>query len=144
MLLQSIAGVPRKYIIEDYALSDQGMRRTAQDIVKRLTRNPKMPVPEDWATQLVLAKREYMKKLLRILDTDYGGLKNYKEQQMGFGEEELERIRQNLLVEEKPIYTLNKNSPSSWWEQRWFMLGVVTGCGVSAMVLWRRLLQRSH
>lgn len=135
MLLQSLAGVPREFIVEEYALSDRGMRMTAPEIVKVLTRNPELPMPKDWATGLVLAKKEYMEGLVNVLEREHGGVEKYLVENMGLSKYEQECIRENLISEAKPIYMSGMVGQSRSWSQDWWILGVAVGCVLSLFPL---------
>ena len=135
MLFQSLAGVPREFIVEEYALSDKGMRMTAPEIVKILTRNPNLPMPDDWATGLVLAKKEYMEGLVDVLDREYGGIQKYLREHVKLSTQEQERIRKNLMAEQKPIYISESVGKSHSWSQDWKVLSLVAGLGFFAFPL---------
>ena len=135
MLLQSLAGVPREFIIEEYALSDRGMRMTAPEIVKILTRNPNLPMPDDWATGFVLAKKEYMECMVDLLDREYGGIQKYLQEYVNLSTSEQECIRKNLVAKEKPIYISETVGKRQSWSQDWIVLGLVAGLGFFAFPL---------
>ena len=135
MLFQSLAGVPRDFIAEEYALSDRGMRMTAPEIVKVLTGNPNMRMPDDWATGLVLAKKEYMEGLVDVLNREYGGIQKYLWDYMKLSTQEQEHIRKNLVAEERPIYISETMGKGQSWSQDWKVLSLVAGLGFFAFPL---------
>ena len=135
MLFQSLAGVPREFIVEEYALSDRGMRMTAPEIVKVLTGNSNLPMPNDWATGLVLAKKEYMEGFVDILEREHGGVEKYLAKNMGLSKYEQECIRKNLISEAKPIYMSGMVGQSRSWSQDWLILTLAVGCVLSLFPL---------
>ena len=135
MLFQSLAGVPREFMVEEYALSDRGMRMTAPETVKRLTRNPDLAMPDDWATGLVLAKKEYMEGLVDVLDREYGGFQKYLREHMKLSTWEQDCIRKNLVAKEKPIYISETVAKGQSWRQDWRVLGLAAGLGFFAFPL---------
>jgi len=45
-----------------------------------------------------------MLKTLKIIDEEFGGVKEYLEKQCGFSEEDVKTIRKNIICDEPPCF----------------------------------------
>ena len=87
MLILSILNVDKETIIEDYLLSNDYLKTLNSKDVK-LTKFQKL------ASQV---KREYLLSAIETIDNEYGGAINYIKSELGFDDEDIKIIQNNLL-----------------------------------------------
>jgi protein-tyrosine phosphatase len=95
-LLLSLAGVDRKVIAEDYALSETMLEPANLTWLEEQSRIQGRPVERPhW----MFSPPEKMEGLFEYLDKEYGGVEGYLEA-AGVTREEMERIREGLVERE--------------------------------------------
>jgi len=96
-LMLRIAGVSDLNIIREYELTDI-----------LVGNHTSMKSPEDrHETSLALGK--HMKASMVWLDETYGGTEDYFKDVLKFQDEDIRKIKKNLVVQEKPILTFSEN-----------------------------------
>ncbi|MCJ1379208.1 hypothetical protein MMC17_002308 [Xylographa soralifera] len=107
MLLLGLVGVPDEEIAAEYALTEQGLEAWKPEARKRMKARG-LPVEgiegmmSSWVGKLLMEGRaHYMLATLEMVRQQYGGVEGYVRDVLGFGDEDVETIRRNL-VEDTP------------------------------------------
>jgi protein tyrosine/serine phosphatase len=120
-VLLDFLGVNREVIADEYHRTEMGLRHVREEVVERLLASPlskKMLLdmagekeggevsPEmretgrKAALRMIGARKESMLRSLDMLDREFGGAEMYMREKCGLGDEELEALRRNLVVQE--------------------------------------------
>lgn len=99
-----IAGVEDHDVIgREYELTEKGLGELREQFVSRLMQHPTMTGDRDAALRMTSAKAGAIKATLEWLVESYGGVEGYMKTALGFNDEDIRRIRKNLVAEEKAI-----------------------------------------
>ena len=106
-LLLSLSGVEDETVAEEYSLTELGLGAWTEQLVQRVVKQT--GASEQAARNMVGAKRDSMLSALKMLNDEFGGAAGYFQKECGFSEDEVGRVKQSLIVEEKPVVGLPKN-----------------------------------
>ncbi|MCJ1288421.1 hypothetical protein MMC26_007778 [Xylographa opegraphella] len=98
MLLLGLVGVPDEAIAAEYALTTQGLEAWKPGARERLRARG---LPEEGIEGMMSSWPHYMVATLEMMRQRYGGVEGYVRDVLGFGDEDVEIIKRNL-VEEAP------------------------------------------
>ncbi len=96
-LLLLVLGVPEEVVIADYSLSNlyyEAVREVVKELVKPLMR---LGVTTDDLYPLLIANPETLRAALVYLREKYGSVEAYLRDKAGIGEDEIARLKANLL-----------------------------------------------
>ncbi|PGH12305.1 hypothetical protein AJ79_04371 [Helicocarpus griseus UAMH5409] len=103
-LILRIAGVPDDEVIGcEYELTEVGLGELRQQFIDRLVAHPALGGDKVGAERMVSAKSAAIMATLSWVDGKYGGVEGYMKTEMGFNDQDIEKIRKNLVIEEKAI-----------------------------------------
>jgi protein tyrosine/serine phosphatase len=112
----SLLGVKLEKIAEEYALSDIGLRPTRDAVVARLMKSPVFAGSggggRERAERMVGARPESMLAMLEMVEKKWGGAEGYVKTMAGLTDEEIEKVRRVLIVQERA--TSRKRAGSVW------------------------------
>jgi len=94
-IILSLAGAPDEEIAKEYQLTEVGLGEWKRIMTERLT--PMLGGDRERADRMVGASEESMLASLDMMRETYGGPEAYVREILGFGEEDVERIRKNLM-----------------------------------------------
>ncbi|KAL0950285.1 hypothetical protein HGRIS_010264 [Hohenbuehelia grisea] len=97
-LILKLAGVPDDLIAMDYALTRVGREPARAMIMERLSKEPLFASNNEAALNMFTCRASTMTAFLSLLEERYGGVETYLKRVIGFSEEDVLRIRQNILV----------------------------------------------
>jgi protein tyrosine/serine phosphatase len=100
-LLLSLCGVGDDIVAEEYALTEAGLGAWTEHLVTAVVNQT--GAPEEAARRMVGARKESMVGALKMLKEEFGGAKGYFRTQCGLEDEEVEKIKEYLVVNEKPV-----------------------------------------
>jgi protein-tyrosine phosphatase len=103
-LLLHICGVPREMIILDYSLTNLSAEKFLSGLreVFSATRLPPGIKLEQYYP-LLSARPELIEQAFAHIETKYGSIDQYSRGPAGLSEDDIEAIRQNLLIDEGPV-----------------------------------------
>ncbi|MCJ1298463.1 hypothetical protein MMC08_001253 [Hypocenomyce scalaris] len=96
-LILETAGVDDRTIAQEYALSELGLAAWRPVMVEHLLQEPVLEGSRQGALNMISAKAENMLAVLEMIREVYGGAEAYLKEKCGLGEEDIERIRQNIV-----------------------------------------------
>ncbi|KAF3480095.1 uncharacterized protein GIQ15_05442 [Arthroderma uncinatum] len=103
-LLLRLAGVTDDKVIgEEYALTEVGLGELRGEFIKKLMDHPAVSGDRDGAVRMTGAKAAAITGTLKYLDSEYGGVEGYMKQAIGFSDEDIKKIKENIVAEEKAI-----------------------------------------
>ncbi|EAU84322.2 hypothetical protein CC1G_01318 [Coprinopsis cinerea okayama7 len=97
-LILKLAGVEDDLVAQDYALTRVGREPAREMIMKRLAKEPLFASNNEAALNMFTCRHETMMAVLKHIEERYGGAENYIKRYVGLSDEELETVRNNLLV----------------------------------------------
>ena len=98
-LMLRIAGVTDDEVISnEYQLTKKGMEGVRSTIVQSLLQNPAFKGNQSAVETMISAEADNMKEFLKLLDGRYGGAEGYLKSNLGFGDEDIAKIKGNLLA----------------------------------------------
>ncbi|PPQ70449.1 hypothetical protein CVT26_013943 [Gymnopilus dilepis] len=97
-IILKLAGVSDDDIAHDYALTRVGREPAREMIMARLSKEPLFASNNEAALNMFTCRHETMMAFLNHLEEKYGGAVEYLKHYVGFSEEEISRIKNNLLV----------------------------------------------
>ncbi|KAI1922761.1 hypothetical protein LOZ58_001990 [Ophidiomyces ophidiicola] len=101
-LVLRVAGVTDDGLIgKEYELTEVGMGSLREQFVQHLLKHPAIKEDPSAAYRMTSAKSEAIEATLEWMDATYGGIEGYMKTAMGFKDEDIVKIRNNLVVEEK-------------------------------------------
>jgi protein tyrosine/serine phosphatase len=106
-LMFLVAGVrDRDLIADEYSLTEKGFdagvkAHLADKIIKDLGVDP---ANRGGIERLLSARKENMSATLEYIEKQFGGAEGYLKDQLGFGDEDVERIQKSLVVEDKGVF----------------------------------------
>lgn len=98
-LVLSLCGVPDNAVAHEYALTDLGLGHRRAEFVGNLTRSGPLKGGRAAAERMVSSRPEAMLGTLALIRREYGGVEDFVKGRCGLSDEEIERIRRNLVVE---------------------------------------------
>ncbi|EAS31306.3 uncharacterized protein CIMG_06785 [Coccidioides immitis RS] len=103
-LVLRVAGVRDDDVIgQEYELTEVGLGSLREEFIQNLLKHPALQDDPSGAHRMTSAKAEAIKATLAWLDATYGSVEGYMKKAIGFGDDDIAKIRKNLLVEEKAI-----------------------------------------
>jgi protein tyrosine/serine phosphatase len=106
-LMFLVAGVKdRDLIADEYSLTEKGFdagvkAHLAEKIIKDLGADP---TNRAGIERLLSARKENMSATLEYIERQFGGAEGYLRDQLGFGDDDVERIRKSLVVDDKGLF----------------------------------------
>ncbi|KJZ75806.1 hypothetical protein HIM_04963 [Hirsutella minnesotensis 3608] len=100
-LLQALAGVPAESIVDDFALSEAGLRPVRARFVHhcaKLVPNASQEQVKHYADNVLQSDGKCMRMLLQMIERGFGGVDGYFEHACDLSEAQLCRVK-NLLLE---------------------------------------------
>lgn len=97
-ILLKLAGVDDESIADDYALSRIGREPVREMVMKRLAMEPIFASNNEAALNMFTCRRETMMAFLPSMQEKYGGVEAYCKQHLGLSDEDIDRIRSNILI----------------------------------------------
>ncbi|EKG15068.1 hypothetical protein MPH_07751 [Macrophomina phaseolina MS6] len=94
-------GVDDERVADEYALTDVGMAHVRPFFVAHLLESPAFKDDPEGAERMVRSRKENMLATLAMVREKYGGAEAYMRTVCGLSEDEIERIRQVMIVSEK-------------------------------------------
>ncbi|EIW76320.1 hypothetical protein CONPUDRAFT_43480, partial [Coniophora puteana RWD-64-598 SS2] len=101
-LILKLCGVSDDAIAHDYALTRVGREPDREKVLKRLSNEPRFASDSRAALRMLSSRDETMRAFLAMLERDYGGVEAYLEKTVGLPPDEINTIRENLLVQASP------------------------------------------
>jgi protein tyrosine/serine phosphatase len=100
-VILSLCRVEDEIIAEEYSLTEKGLGSWLEHLVQNVIHQ--LGADEDSARRMVGAKKENMIASLKMLSTDFGGAEGYLKNQCGFSGDEIERIKESLVVNKPAV-----------------------------------------
>ena len=100
-LILSLCGVDDETVAEEYALTKQGLGRMDSLIANVVNQ---MNATEEEAIWVVGSRKESMLNTLKMLKDEFNGAEGYFITECGMKPEEVEKVKQLLIVDEAPIH----------------------------------------
>lgn len=101
-LVLRIAGVADDGVIgQEYELTEVGLGELRNEFIQKLLQHPSMQEDPSAAERMTSAKAEAIQATLEWVDSTYGSAEGYLEKAVGFGHEDIAKIKQNLVAEDK-------------------------------------------
>lgn len=101
-LLLSLCGVEDDIVAGEYALTEAGLGAWTELLVSTVMKWS-ADIEEEAARRMVGAKKESMIGALKMLKQDYGGAEQYFKKKCGLSDDEIEKIKGCLIVDETPV-----------------------------------------
>ncbi|EED17608.1 tyrosine-protein phosphatase precursor, putative [Talaromyces stipitatus ATCC 10500] len=106
-LLLLVAGVQdRDMIAHEYSLTEKGFDASVKaHLTDKIIKDMGMD-PENRAgiERLLSARKENMSATIEYIERQFGGAEGYLKGELGFGDDDVERIRKSLVVEDKGLF----------------------------------------
>lgn len=97
-IIMEILEVPRETIYEDYLKTNE-YRKEANDAERIILSKQGWSEEElDKAIEMLYVKKEYLDEGYRLLDAEYGGVKNYITEHLGLSNEDIKKFQSLYLV----------------------------------------------
>ncbi|KAF9498846.1 hypothetical protein BDN71DRAFT_1442811 [Pleurotus eryngii] len=97
-ILLKLAGVDKEAIAKDYALTRVGREPARPMIMARLAKEPLFASNNEAALNMFTCRHETMTSFLELLDKNYGGVEEYLKKYVNLSDDEINRIKENILV----------------------------------------------
>ncbi|KAG5654585.1 hypothetical protein H0H81_011560 [Sphagnurus paluster] len=101
-IILKLAGVDNSAIAEDYALTRVGREPARAMIMARLSKEPLFASNNEAALNMFTCRHETMIAFLSLLEEKYGGAEGYVKSYLGLSGDDIQAIRNNLLVSGTP------------------------------------------
>lgn len=98
-ILLSLLHLPHSVIAHEYSLTDLGLAHRKSAIVDHVMLDPAFDGDRAAAERMVSSRKEAMLATLKFIDEEYGGAEKYVVEKLGVLPEEVERIRQVMVVD---------------------------------------------
>ncbi|KAF2117525.1 protein-tyrosine phosphatase-like protein [Lophiotrema nucula] len=99
-VILGLAGVPKDVIADDYVLSRLGIEPSREVLLAMLKVWDKGWTAETpGMAEFAQVKAEFMLATLEMVDEKYGGMEGYVKRELGFSDEDVEKIKKNLRGE---------------------------------------------
>lgn len=95
-LLKMLAGVDKKAIGEEYALTDVGLQHLKPVFMQRLLKNPRLQGNEAGVRNMMSSKKENMEATVEMIEREFGGAEQYLRMYCKMGDGEIEGLKKNL------------------------------------------------
>lgn len=102
-LLYLLCGVGPATVAEEYSLTDLGLRDLKGLFSERLLKNAALAGNEEGVRNMIGSNKENMRATIEMVESRYGGAEGYVLGTVGLSREELERLRENLVVRVAPV-----------------------------------------
>jgi protein tyrosine/serine phosphatase len=103
-LVLRVAGVTDYDVIgREYELTELGLGKLKEFFIERLAAHPVIGGDRAAAERMITAKAAAMKATMEWLDEAHGGIEGYMKTSLKFTDEDIKKIRKNLIAEEKAI-----------------------------------------
>ena len=97
-LMMSVVGVGDEEVAEEYQLTEIGLREWVEEYVPAILQSGVWGDDEAKVRRALGARKEVMLEFLEMLREKWGGAEGYIRDGLGFREEEVERIKKNLMA----------------------------------------------
>ncbi|KAI5993629.1 protein-tyrosine phosphatase-like protein [Pisolithus albus] len=97
-ILLKLATVDDHYICHDYSLTRVGREPDREKVIKRLSTEPLFAANTDAALRMLTSRYSTMTAFLELLERVYGGVEEYVKKYCGLTDEDISRIRTNLVI----------------------------------------------
>jgi len=97
-ILLKIAGVADDAIAHDYALTRIGREPAREMIMARLSKEPLFASNNEAALNMFTCRHETMSAFLKYFEEKYGGVESYIKRYIGLSDEDLDTVRNNILI----------------------------------------------
>jgi len=127
-MILKLCGVDDETICWEYSITEPGLGDWRELFIKRISRGglgggggnveagKTEVVSHEEASRITGSRAENMRAWLRdVLEAEFGGVKRYLTEKCEFTEQEVERLRQNLVVEVKEGQTVTKPTGIPGW-----------------------------
>ncbi|KAK3951143.1 protein-tyrosine phosphatase-like protein [Pseudoneurospora amorphoporcata] len=98
-ILLSLLRLPHTVIAHEYSLTDLGLAHRKSAIVDHVMLDPAFDGDRAAAERMVSSRKEVMLATLQYIDAEYGGAEKYVIEKLGVTKEEVERIREVMVVD---------------------------------------------
>lgn len=98
-LLLSLLHLDPQIIAHEYSLTDLGLAHRKSAIVDHVMLDPAFDGDRAAAERMVSSRKEAMLATLKYIDEEYGGAEKYVVEKLGVLPEEVQRIRQVMVVD---------------------------------------------
>ncbi|KAK1776392.1 protein-tyrosine phosphatase-like protein [Copromyces sp. CBS 386.78] len=98
-ILLSLLRLPHAVIAHEYSLTDLGLAHRKSAIVDHVMLDPAFDGDRAAAERMVSSRKEVMLATLQYIDAEYGGAEKYVIEKLGVTKEEVERIREVMVVD---------------------------------------------
>jgi protein tyrosine/serine phosphatase len=98
-LVLSLCGVPDDAVAHEYSLTGLGLGHRRAEFVGNLTRSGLLKGDRAAAERMIGSRPEAMMGTLALIRREYGGVEGFVKGRCGLSDEEIERVRRNLVVE---------------------------------------------
>ncbi|DAA77213.1 TPA_exp: Uncharacterized protein A8136_6473 [Trichophyton benhamiae CBS 112371] len=99
-LVLRLAGVLDNEVIgKEYELTEAGLDGLREEFIQKLLQHPSVGGDRDAAVRMTSAKAAAIIGTLEWLDNEYGGVEGYMRKEIGFNDEDIRRIKKNIIVE---------------------------------------------
>lgn len=102
-MLYLLCSVPTDVIAQEYALTDRGLEHLKPLFIERLLKNPALEGSVEKVQNMISSKAENMAATLEMIQEVYGGAEAYVKEKLGLDEGAIQRLRRNLVSDEKPV-----------------------------------------
>ncbi|KAI6024512.1 protein-tyrosine phosphatase-like protein [Pisolithus marmoratus] len=96
-ILLKLASVDDHYICHDYSLTRIGREPDREKVIRRLSTEPLFAANTDAALRMLTSRYSTMVAFLELLERVYGGVEEYVKKYCELTEEDISRIRTNLV-----------------------------------------------
>ncbi|KAK2834870.1 hypothetical protein FQN49_006832 [Arthroderma sp. PD_2] len=101
-LILRLAGVTDDEVIgKEYELTEIGLGDLREQFIQKLLSHPAVEGDRDAVVRMTGAKAAAIIGMLKWLDSEYGGVEGYMKKAIGFSDEDIEKIKKNIVAEEK-------------------------------------------
>ncbi|KAH7628376.1 protein-tyrosine phosphatase-like protein [Sordaria sp. MPI-SDFR-AT-0083] len=98
-LLLALLCLPHEVIAHEYSLTDLGLAHRKSAIVDHVLADPAFDGDRAAAERMVSSRKEFMLATLQYIDAEYGGAEKYVIEKLGVTKEEVEKIREVMVVD---------------------------------------------
>lgn len=102
-LTLKLAGCSDEVVAKEYQYTEKGLDPLREVIVQHLLETPSLNGNREAAIRMTGSAYESMTATMKMLRDEFGGIDGYLKDWCGFSEDDVEKIRKALVVEEKPV-----------------------------------------
>lgn len=103
-ILFLLCSVPADVVAKEYSLTDTGLQHLFPLFTERLLKNPALQGNEEGVKNMISSQPEKMAATIGMMQEVYGGAERYVKEVVGLSDEQIARIRKNLLTSDAPIF----------------------------------------